>query len=280
MRKKIVATLTTAGLVAGVGTTAAIVSSPGLALAQEEGVEAPQNPGENLRRGGLFGTLIEDGVLDDGEVVAVQAALQALRDLAREEHGFTGDRPGPRRGARAGFALHGLLADGVIDADEIAGLPEDSRILDPEGPFAPYLEDGELSAVDLEELKAAREATMAEHRAERRVAVTDALAALDEDGTLTADQVDAILEAMATVRDERPHPVRRGMRAGWEIARMLEDGVVDASELAELPEGHPLKDLDGPVAAYLDDGQLTKDELIELRSQLHPGAPGPGGENV
>ena len=60
------------------------------------------------------------------------------------------------------------------------------------------------------------------------------------------------------------------MRAGWQIAEMLEDGVIDATELAELPEGHPLADPQGPAADYLDDGQLTEDELAELRSQLRP----------
>ena len=57
------------------------------------------------------------------------------------------------------------------------------------------------------------------------------------------------------------------MRAGWQIAEMLEDGVIDAAELAELPEGHPLADPEGPAAEYLDDGQLTEDELAELRAQ-------------
>jgi hypothetical protein len=280
MRKKIIATLTTAGLVAGVGTTAVIVSTPGLALAEEESVAAPQVPGDAIRPGGLFAALVEDGVLDEEEVVEVQEALQALRDTAREEGDLPEHRPGVKRGARAGFQLHGLLEDGVIDADEIAGLPDDSPILDPEGPFAPYLEDGKLSADDLEELKAARESEMAERREARTAAVAEALAGLVDDGALTTNQVDAILEAMATERTDRPRPVRQGMRAGWEIAGLLEDGVIDASELAELPDGHPFNDPDGPAAEYLDDGQLTKDELIELRSQFRPGGrsgPGPDG---
>lgn len=280
MRKKIIATLTTAGLAAGVGTTAVVVARPGLALAQEEGVEAPQVPGDHVRPGGLFAALIEDGVLDEEEVGEVQEALQALRDSAQEESDRPERHPGVRRGARAGFQFHGLLEDGVIDADEIAGLPEDSPILDPEGSFAPYLEDGELSVEDLEELKAAHEAEMAERREEREAAVADALAALVVDGTLTTDQVDAILEAMATAHTDRPRPVRQGMRAGWEIAGFLEDGVIDAAELAELPDGHPFNDPDGPAAEYLDDGQLTEAELIELRSQFRPGGPGPEGTDA
>jgi hypothetical protein len=175
-----------------------------------------------------------------------------------------------RRPFQTGYRLHDLLEGGVIDADEISQLPEDSPILDPEGPFAPYLEDGELSTDELEELKALREAERDERRAEQDAAIADALGALVADGTLTTDQVSAIIAALETAREERPHPVRHRMRAGWQIAEMLEDGVIDAAELAELPEGHPLADPDGPAAEYLDDGELTADELAEIRAKFRP----------
>jgi hypothetical protein len=166
----------------------------------------------------------------------------------------------------------------VIDADELAGLPEDSPIFDADGPFAPYLVDGELTEEELEELKAIREAEMEERHAERLATITDALQALVEDGTLTSDQVTAIVEALETAAEERPRPVRRVMRAGWQIAEMLEDGVIDATELAELPDGHPLADPDGPAAEYLEDGQLTEDELADLRSTHRPPQPEPSAE--
>ncbi len=72
-------------------------------------------------------------------------------------------------------------------------------------------------------------------------------------------------------------PRPRGFRRGARIGALLDDGVIDADELAELPEGHPLTDPDGPAADYLDDGQLTVEELRELRSQLHDQAPAPNG---
>lgn len=277
MRRKMIAGLTSAGLVAGAGVTAAVVSNPGLALAQEDGVEAPQNPGPGLRPGGVFASLVEDGVLDEEEVAVVQDTLQTLREAAREESDLEG-RPQRHHPGRAGFRLHELLDDDVIDEEEIASLPADSPILDPEGPFAPYLEDGVLTSDELEELKAIREAEMEERKADREAAVAEALQALVDDGTLSANQVDAITEALQTARDQRPHPMRRGMRAGWQIAEMLEDGVIDADELAALPDGHPLADPDGPAAEYLDDGQLTEDELAELRSQRLPGQPDDGDE--
>jgi hypothetical protein len=48
---------------------------------------------------------------------------------------------------------------------------------------------------------------------------------------------------------------------------LLEDGVIDATELAELPDDHPLKDPDGPAADFLADGELTEDELKQLGEQ-------------
>lgn len=278
MRKKIIAGLTTAGLVAGAGVTTAVVSNPGLAAAQEEATEAPQAPGPEHRGEGPLGELAEGGVLDEDEIAAVRDVLRELRDAAREEAGEDGFRPGRRHPVRAGFRLHELLEDGVIDADELAGLPEDSPIFDADGPFAPYLVDGELTEEELEELKAIREAEMEERHAERLATITDALQALVEDGTLTSDQVTAIVEALETAAEERPRPVRRVMRAGWQIAEMLEDGVIDATELAELPDGHPLADPDGPAAEYLEDGQLTEDELADLRSTHRPPQPEPSAE--
>lgn len=280
MRKKIIAGLTTAGLVAGAGVTTAVVSSPGLAAAQEEATEAPQVPGPVHHGGGPLVELAESGVLDDDEIAAVREVLEDLREAARDEAGEDGVRPGRRHPVRAGFRLHELLDDGVIDADELAGLPEDSPILDADGPFAPYLGDGELTEDELDELKAIREAEMEERQAERLATITTALQALVEDGTLTSDQVTEIVEALETAAEERPRPVRRGMRAGWQIAELLEDGVIDAAELAELPDGHPLADPDGPAAEYLEDGQLTEDELAELRSSRRHPHPEPSAEDV
>ncbi len=270
MRKKIIAGLATVGLVAGAGVTTAVVSTPGLAVAQEAGDEAPEVPGPENRGGGPLAGLVETGVLDEEEVAAIHDVLRELREAAREEAGEDEARPHRRHPVRAGFRLHELLEDGVIDADEIAGLPEDSPVLDPEGPFAPYLEDGELTQEELEELKATRQAEMEERRAERIAAVTSALQALVDDGTLTADQLTAVVEALEAAAEERPRPIRRGMRAGWQIAELLEDGVIDADELAGLPDGHPLADPDGPAAEYLDDGILTQDELAELRASHRP----------
>jgi hypothetical protein len=91
------------------------------------------------------------------------------------------------------------------------------------------------------------------------------------EGVLTESQKEAVVEAVRERAEEfdGKRPFRRGFhhgfRGGFQLRDLLDDGVVDAEELAELPEGHPLTDPEGPAAEYLDDGQITRDELNELR---------------
>jgi hypothetical protein len=92
-----------------------------------------------------------------------------------------------------------------------------------------------------------------------------------------ADQIAAALQARAEEvraemqqwRDEHPGRFERGFKRGFHLGGLLEDGVIDSDEIAELPDDHPLKDPNGPAAKYLDDDQLTTEELRELRQELH-----------
>ncbi len=100
------------------------------------------------------------------------------------------------------------------------------------------------------------------------VVLSEVLSALVADGTISQDQADAVAAAMkAKVEQLREQFPQAGHRRGLgpKVKEFLADGVITADELAELPEGHPLRDPDGPAAAYLDDGQLTKDELQQMR---------------
>ncbi len=86
----------------------------------------------------------------------------------------------------------------------------------------------------------------------------DVLDDLVADGTIDQQQADAIADAM----DERRTELREQAEAlRVQMRTFLEDGVLSAEELAQLPEDHPLRNLD----QYLEDGQLTTDELRELR---------------
>lgn len=100
--------------------------------------------------------------------------------------------------------------------------------------------------------------------------LTDVLAGLVEDGTIDQSQADAITNAVEQRRTE----LRQQAQALREQFRtFLEDGVLSAEELAQLPEDNPLRNLD----QFLEDGQLTTDELRQLRGfGFGPGRGHPG----
>lgn len=77
-----------------------------------------------------------------------EAKGEELRERGRDFAGF-----GFRRGFRFGFGLGEALDDGVITEDELAELPEDHPLNDPEGPFAEY-RDGGITREELEQAAA------------------------------------------------------------------------------------------------------------------------------
>ncbi len=111
-------------------------------------------------------------------------------------------------------------------------------------------------------------------RPERGAHVVEVLDTLVADGTLTQAQADAVQEALAAKAEElrAEREERRAERqAAREVVReMLEDGVIDAGELAELGDDHPFNDPDGRFAEAAADGQITEEELKEI-AQEHRG---------
>ena len=97
----------------------------------------------------------------------------------------------------------------------------------------------------------------------------EVLDGLVEDGTLTraqADEVESRLRAAHEERREVRMERREERRADRELIRgFLEDDVIDSDELAQLGDDHPFNDPDGPFADAAADGQITRDELRELR---------------
>lgn len=109
-------------------------------------------------------------------------------------------------------------------------------------------------------------------RPDKGAILDEVLDQLVTDGVIDSDQATAVKDALTSKaeelranRPERGHHRGPGNGIGREL---LEDGVISADELAELPEGHPLTDPDGPFGEYLEDGQITQDELEEARAQL------------
>jgi hypothetical protein len=118
------------------------------------------------------------------------------------------------------------------------------------------------------------EGTTTVERPERGAHFRDVLDELVAAGTIRQDQADAIDEAMKAKFEELREsgegfraPGRRGFGGGHHFGELLEDDVISADELAELPDDHPFNDPDGPAADYLDDGQLTREELREIHEQ-------------
>ncbi|HEU0235460.1 MAG TPA: hypothetical protein VFR14_03350 [Candidatus Limnocylindrales bacterium] len=98
--------------------------------------------------------------------------------------------------------------------------------------------------------------------------LSDVLEELVTDGTINQAQSDAIENAV----EERKTELQAEAEALREqLQGFLEDGTLSADELAQLPEDHPLRNLD----AYLEDGQLTQEELQQLRG-FGPGFGGRG----
>jgi hypothetical protein len=155
--------------------------------------------------------------------------------------------------AAAGVLMAGAFAAStVVDGPVLAQTTEDSAVEAPDAGRPAFPRHGEILAEVLDDLVA--------------------------DGTLEqgdADAVEAAYEArreevraeMEAWREENPGSFERGFKRGFALGGLLDDGVIDASELAELPDDHPLNDPDGPAAEFLADGQLTEDELKQLGEQ-------------
>jgi hypothetical protein len=158
---KVLAALAASGVLIAGGFVASAVSTPTSAAAQE----APETTSDVVRPepgavlDDVLSQLVTDGVIDADQATKIKDALEAKREEMREQfgdrgprhHGFRDDN-GFRDDRRS--EMRGFLEDGVIDADELAQLPEGHPLTDPDGPAAEYLDDGQLTADELEELHA------------------------------------------------------------------------------------------------------------------------------
>ena len=202
------------------------------------------------------------GALVTGGVVGAAVAAPAPRAIQTEQTTTTTIPQKERPAGVISETLDQLVVDGVItreQADQVAAALAAAladRVRD--RPFGgglglgfrlgSLLDDGVITAEELAQLPD-----------DHPLKDSDApLAEALEDGQITA----------AELRDayQRPHRFLRGLGLGLRLGSLLDDGVITQEEIDGLPDGHPLKDPDGPAAEYLDDGQLTLDELRELWS--------------
>lgn len=153
------------------------------------------------------------------------------------------------------------------------------------GGFAYTLVQDESAATAQESETEQDEATEDQvERPRRDAVVAEVWEQLIADGVVTAEQAETIQQAFAEKRAELREQFdgfRGGRHFGHrfdDIRALLEDGVIDADELAELGEDHPLNDPDGPFADLTEDGQITQEELEELRGTFGSRGPGANAE--
>ena len=153
--KKVLAALAASGVLIAGGFVTSAVSSPTTAVAQE----APDTNEDVMRpeRGAILdevlAELVADGVIDTDQATKIKDALEAKHEELREQFGDRGPRAHGFRGGNH-LEMRSFLEDGVIDADELAQLPDGHPLTDPDGPAADYLDDDQLTAEELEELHA------------------------------------------------------------------------------------------------------------------------------
>lgn len=105
-------------------------------------------------------------------------------------------------------------------------------------------------------------------------------------GVITQEQSDAIVAALTTAAEDRRAELeaqRAEMREMWtQIGGFLEDGVISADEIGQLPDDNPFSSLSDILA----DGQVTQEELESVapfggrfldRPGRGPGHHGPHG---
>ena len=92
----------------------------------------------------------------------------------------------------------------------------------------------------------------------------DVLAELVTSGVITQEQSDAIIDTLTTRAEARRaefEAERAQMEEMWtQIKGFLEDGVISADEIAQLPADNPFTNL----SDILSDGQITQDELESI----------------
>ena len=191
----------------GAGFVTAAISSPGVASAQDDSPDSTEetNVGPFKNHGSVLEDVLSD-LVEDGTIDQSQAdaIVEALDAKTAEFRTAAQDL----RGLIAGF-----LEDGVITAEELDQLPDVFPFNNLERVFGDALDDGELT--------------------------------LDE------------------FNEAFPPPRRGQFWSGARFGALLDDGGIDQEEYDSLAESHPLKQVD--VTEYLADGIITIDELRELQ---------------
>ena len=115
--------------------------------------------------------------------------------------------------------------------------------------------------------------------ADRVGILEEALSDLVTDGTITPDQSDAIVSALEEKREEM---AEQRQQLKDQLESFWEDDVLTTEEIEQLPFADRILEAE-ELSDALEDGQITKEEMEELRSakpgfhKRHGGRHGGGG---
>ncbi len=210
MRRRILSALAAAGLLVGAAFTAAAVSTPAVAEAQDD-TPAEANDVRVGHRHGAFLQEVLDDLVADGTISQEQADAIADALKAKAEELKAGKDE--LRELIAGF-----LEDGVITSDELAQLPEDHIFNDPDGPFADALADGELTQDEI--------AAVAPHPKRDTFKNGVRFGALLDDGGIDQEEYDSLPD---------DHPFKQ-----IDVSEYLADGLISLDELREIRQSQEL----------------------------------------
>lgn len=105
----------------------------------------------------------------------------------------------------------------------------------------------------------------------REAVLDEVVQSLVDDGTITEDEAVIVKERFVAKHEElaAEREARRDERREVRelILGFLDDDVISASELAQLPDDHPLRNTDGAFSSALEDGQITREELDQVRAE-------------
>jgi hypothetical protein len=105
----------------------------------------------------------------------------------------------------------------------------------------------------------------------REAVLDEVVQSLIDDGTITEDEAVIVKERFVAKHEElaaEREARQEQRREDRELIRgFLDDDVISASELAQLPDDHPLRNTEGVFSSALEDGQITRDELDQVRAE-------------
>ena len=208
MKQKVLAATVAGSLLVGAGFVTAVISTPGIAAAQDNSNE----PSEEIHVGpfqdhrsileDVLSDLVEDGTIDQSQADAIVEAVDAkAAELRASAEPFRG-------------LIARLFEDGVLTAEELEQLPDVFPFNQLERILSDALDDGEVTLDEFKEAwpRPTRGAFLAGAR----------FGALLDDGGIDQEEYDSLPEH---------HPLKQ-----IDVSEYLADGIITTDELRDIKQ--------------------------------------------